>query len=103
MSTFYLLPPRPLAARPYADFLRALLPGLDPSRVTWADVSDTFAALLAGRADVYFVHREDLPDGDSPETALTDGFGAEPGDEVVEVPAAGGAGHRWRLGGRAAA
>src|SRR5262249_11021398 len=39
VATFYVLPPRPLPARPYADLLRGLLPGLQPARATWGDLA----------------------------------------------------------------
>ena len=42
-------------------------------------------------------HRE--AEGEDAAEALTNGFGAEVGDEVVEVPATGMAGRRWRLAG----
>jgi hypothetical protein len=35
--------------------------------------------------DVYIVHREELPAGETVAQALADGFGAEPGDEVIEI------------------
>ena len=87
MSTFYLLPPRPLLARRYAEFLKPLFPGLDWSRVSWADLADAVGALAGAQPDTYVVFREDLPDGEEPGRALVDGFGAEAGDEVVEVRA----------------
>jgi hypothetical protein len=53
-------------------------------------------------SDVYLVHREELPEGESPTQALRDGFGAEPGDEVVEIRPGNKLGdwtaRRWRLG-----
>ena len=52
--------------------------------------------------DVFLVPREDLPPGEPVEQALIAGYGAEPGDEVVEVRAAAVGGpfatRRWRLG-----
>ncbi|MCC6418392.1 MAG: hypothetical protein IT429_09140 [Gemmataceae bacterium] len=97
MSTFYVLPPRPLSARPYAEFLRSLLPGLNPARVTWGDLAEALNSLLRVEDDVYLVHREDLPEGEDPAAALADGFGAEPGDEVIEVPVGPTTVRRWRL------
>ena len=63
MSTFYVLPPRPLPARPYADFLRSVLPGLELPRVTWGDLADTLSGLLSEQ-EVYLLHREDLAQHD---------------------------------------
>ena len=98
MSTFYVLPPRPLPARAYTDCLRGLLPGLDLRAVTWGELADSLAALLRVQADVYLLHREDLPEGEDAGAALVNGFGAEAGDEVIEVGASAGAVRRWRLG-----
>ena len=99
MSTFYVLPPRPLPARAYADFLRGVLPGLNLARVTWGELADTLSELLRSQDDVYLLHREDLPEGEDAAEALASGFGAEAGDEVIEVGAAApGAVRRWRLG-----
>ena len=102
MSTFYLLPPRPLLAERLADYLQSLLPGLTWTVDAGADLAEALAAAVARRPDVYLVHREDLPEGESPARALADGYGAEPGDEVVEVRPAAKPGEwtarRWRLG-----
>ena len=57
---------------------------------------------ITGRADVYVVHRDELPHGAPPELALIDGFGATSGDEVVEVKPSGRPGEfhsrLWRVG-----
>ena len=99
MSTFYVLPPRPLPARAYAEFLRGVLPGLNLARVTWGDLADTLSEMLRSQDDVYLVHREDLPDGEDTAAALADGFGAEAGDEVIEVGGTlAGPVRRWHLG-----
>jgi hypothetical protein len=98
VSTFYVLPPRPLPARPYAEFLRIVLPGVDLSRVTWGDLAETLGGLLRPRDDVYLLHREDLPEGEPAADALASGFGAEEGDEVIEIAGPGIAVRRWRLG-----
>ncbi len=102
MSTFYLLPPRPLLADRFAAYLRLLFPGLD-----WEDrrpaLTGALEAAVGEHADVYVVYREDLPDEQPLPQALADAFGAEPGDEVVEVHATGRPGEvstrRWRMTG----
>lgn len=81
MSLFYLLPPRPLVA----EHLASWLPGLDLQGTARRELPDLLAAVAAGQSDVHVVFREDLPDGEDPGRALADGFGAESGDEVVEV------------------
>jgi hypothetical protein len=100
MSTFYLLPPRPLLNARFADYLRTLLPGLDCSP-SCPDLVEVLNAEASRHPDVYVVHREDLPEGEEPAQALADGFGADAGDEVVEVctgPEPGGMNaRRWHL------
>jgi hypothetical protein len=55
----------------------------------------------AGHPDVYVVYREDLAEGETAEMALRNGFGAEAGDEVVEVRPSGRAdeltARRWQI------
>ena len=98
MATFYVLPPRPILGERFADFLRLVFPGLE-----WdaADLGDLLCAAAAGRAGVFVVHREDLPPGEPVARALVDAFGAEPGDEVIEVRPSGRAADlaasRWRV------
>jgi len=101
MSTFYLLPPRPLLGARFADYLRTLFPGLDWSSIGWQDLVEMLNAAASRHPDVYLVYREDLPEGDEPARALADSFGAEAGDEVVEVctgPEPGGMNaRRWQM------
>jgi hypothetical protein len=105
VSTFYLLPPRPHLGQRFAEYLEGLFPGLTWDSGVWANLADGLAAAATARPDVFVVYREELPDGEEPARALADGFGAEPGDEVVEVRAPQGPGElavrRWRLGGAA--
>jgi hypothetical protein len=102
MSIFYLMPPRPFVGDRFADFLQNLFPGL-----AWDSTSRTNLAELLGEAageneGIYVIYREDLPREESPVQALVDGFGAEAGDEVVEVRPGGRPGEiitrRWRVG-----
>jgi hypothetical protein len=101
VATFYLLPPRPLVGDHVSSVLQALFPGLDWDVARRARFLDLLGELAQGQADVFVVHREDLPDGEALSAALADGFGAEPGDEVVEVRPTGRTGElaarRWRL------
>ncbi len=107
MSTFYLLPPRPYLGEHFASYLQGIFPGLYWDRTIWSNLAEGLAAAATCHAGVYVVYREELPDGEDPACALADGFGAEPGDEVIELRPAGRPGElavrRWRLGGRAAA
>jgi hypothetical protein len=107
MATFYLLPPRPYLGERFASFLQGIFPGLRWDRSVWANLTDGLAAAATYHPGVYVVYREELPEGEDPEQALADGFGAEPGDEVIELRLAGRPGEltvrRWQLGRRAAA
>jgi hypothetical protein len=85
VSTFYLLPPRPLLGEHFANYLKTLFPSLDWASSTWTELGETVGATAAGRPDVFVVFREDLPDGEDLAQALANGFGAEAGDEVIEV------------------
>jgi len=52
--------------------------------------------VAADRQGVYVVHREELPEDDDLARGLAEAFGAEPGDEVIEVRP-GREAQRWRL------
>ncbi len=99
MSTFYVLPPRPVFGDRLAAFLHAFLPGLDWDAAGRAGLADAAADFAGGETDAYLVFRDDLPDGERVARALADGYGAEDDDEVVEVRG-GGAAQRWRVGDR---
>jgi hypothetical protein len=107
MSTFYLLPPRPYLGERFASYLQGLFPGLRWDRAVWANLADGLAAAATCHPGVYVVYREELPVGEDVERALADGFGAEAGDEVIELRPAGRPGEltvrRWQVGRRAAA
>lgn len=82
MSTFYVLPPRQIVAERFGDFLKSMLPGAD-----WQgdNLADALEDLLLSHPDVYVVWREDLPAGGRLMSLLPQAYGAEDGDEVVEV------------------
>jgi len=101
MSIFYLMPPRPFLGDRFADFLQTLFPGLAWDSAGRASLAETLGEAAAARTDVYVIYREDLPREEAPAQALVDGFGAEAGDEVVEVRPGGRPGEvvtrRWRI------
>ena len=90
MSTFYVLPPRPVFGDRIAAFLNTFLPGLDWDVAGRVELADAVAEAAVSETAAFLVFRDDLPQGERVGQALIDGFGAEDGDEVVEV----------RLGGR---
>jgi hypothetical protein len=53
--------------------------------------------MIGKQPAVYLIHREELPEGEDATAALRDSFGAENGDDVVEVRA--GTARRWRIAG----
>ena len=103
MSIFYLMPPRPFLGDRFADFLQSLFPGLAWDSASRASLAETLGEAAAEREGVYVIYRDDLPREEGPAQALVDGFGAEAGDEVVEVRPGARPGEvvtrRWRIGG----
>lgn len=103
MSIFYLMPPRPFLGDRFADFLQTLFPGLAWDSVARAGLAETLGEAAAERSGVYVIYRDDLPREEPPAQALVNGFGAETGDEVVEVRPGGRPGEvitrRWRIEG----
>jgi hypothetical protein len=101
VSTFYLLPPRPLLGEQFARYLQEMFPGLEWPSDRWGELADLLRTVAAAEPDVFIVHREELPEGESQAQALRDGFGAEAGDEVIELRSGPRAGeltaNRWRL------
>jgi hypothetical protein len=104
MSTFYVLPPRPLFGDRLTAFLQTVLPGLDWDMAARTDLADAVADVAVSETDAFLVFRDDLPAGERVAQALVDGFGAEEDDEVIEVRAGGRMGEtgvqRWRIGDR---
>lgn len=85
MSTFYVLPARPVLGQRFAELLARVFPGTDWPRDDWRDLAEALGAAAMSQADVYVVYAEDLPDSLSLEVGLMEHFGAEPGDEIIEV------------------
>lgn len=87
MATFYLLPPRDCLDKAVGELFTKLLPGLPLPDDVWGAVAFHLGRAAGWESDVYLVPRDDLTDGPTAE-ALADGFGAEPGDRVIEVSTA---------------
>lgn len=85
MATFYVLPPRSILDAALSEVLTRYLPGLPLPAEPWNAVAGELAAAANWMTDTYVVHRDDLPDDETIASALADGFGAEPGDHVVEI------------------
>jgi hypothetical protein len=87
VSTFFVLPPRECLEQATAEFVARVLPGVHAPATLWEDL---LGHLMAGCYETYFIHREDLPGEGDVADDLASGFGAEPGDTVVEVGLASG-------------
>ncbi len=82
MSTFVVLPPRECLEQAAAEFVCRLMPGIAAPATLWETLLDHVAS---ASVDTYFVHREDLPREGHLADDLAAGYGAESGDEVIEV------------------
>jgi hypothetical protein len=105
VSKFYLLPPRPLLGEQFSAFLGHLFPGLNWDAEHRSELTEMLGAAAASHPDVFVIYREELAD-DDPQRALCDGFGAEAGDEVIEVRVGSRPGEltarRWEVSARSA-
>lgn len=102
MATFYILPPRECLEQAIAAFCARVLPGVPIESSTCESFLTALTDERADEDDAYFLHREDLPTSDAHDADLTEGFGAEPGDAVVEIGLAAGSTparvRRWVIG-----
>jgi hypothetical protein len=85
MAVFYVLPPRPALGECLARLLRSYVPGVSIESGSCAEMIANLVNEASQEEEAYVVHREDLPDGDDVSAALCNGYGAEPGDQVVWV------------------
>jgi hypothetical protein len=69
----------------FARFLHALFPGLEWESTTWSALAESLSEATLHHPDVYVIYGEELPEGQDVVETLVDGFGAEAGDEVIEV------------------
>lgn len=101
MATFYLLPPRPLLGRHFAAYLASLFPGLDWTRSDPSQLAELLETTTAGHDGIFLIYREELTSGVETAVALREDFGAESGDEVVELRAGARPGEltaqRWQV------
>jgi hypothetical protein len=91
MATFYLLPPRALLGQQ----LLATFGIVEPESPLCTELAETIGRAVEA-AGAYVVYRDDLPPNDEDAQFLMDGFGAEVGDEVVEI-VAHSAPLRWQI------
>jgi hypothetical protein len=84
MATFYLLPPRACLEQAVGELFAKLLPGLPLPADAWDAITQELRVAAYWPGDTFFVPKDELPEGDAG-SALIEGYGAEPGDRVVEV------------------
>jgi hypothetical protein len=82
MAVFYLLPSRSHLSRQWARYFHQWLPGLAD---TGPELADLIAEVLVPQPGIHVVFADDLPDDNHVWEALADGFGASPGDRVIDV------------------
>lgn len=92
MATFYLLPPRPLMAQHFVTFLQSVFPGLQWDTPTRQNLTEALEAAATCRPDVFVIFREDLPEEEPALVTLMEAYGAEEGDEVIDIQASEGSG-----------
>jgi len=85
MVRFYVLPPLEHFEHAVARFLNDWLPGLPAG----PDAARRFLEAVVGEPNddsaAYVVHREHLPDSGDLNADLIEGFGADDGDEAIEI------------------
>jgi hypothetical protein len=82
MATFYLLPSRIEMRREWGKLFRHWFPGLpEPG----PEFPDLVAQIVAPQPGIRVVFADDLPDHGHIWEALVDGFGACPGDQMIDV------------------
>jgi hypothetical protein len=99
MATFFILPPRACLEAALVAVFSRFLPGLPVPTDTWQAVIDILASEGDWPEDLFLIPRDDLPECEAVADALAVGFGAEPGDRVVEVNPGTGQGRSWVLSG----
>jgi hypothetical protein len=96
MSTFYLLPPRAVFGRRLVAALGIPLTVSNSDSTAWMEAAEALGKAVESTG-AFVVYRDDLPPGEETAVALADGFGAEPGDEVIELAPGDSAPCPWRL------
>ncbi len=91
MATFYVLPSRHQLGQRCNEWLATLLPGVAWPRSDWPQLAELLVSAVQDRPGFFVVFREDGDDRLPLRLMLARDFGAEPGDDVVEIgmPGAG--------------
>jgi hypothetical protein len=101
MSTFYLLPSRPMVGKYLVENLKPLLTSLLWTDNQLSELAEILESAVDLHPDVFVIYRDELPEGEISARALADGFGVEPNDVVIDVQLGKTASERttqhWRL------
>jgi hypothetical protein len=90
MATFYVLPPRECLEQALSQFCGQVLPGMPVPVDLCEQFLTHWANGLSEMSESLCLHREDLPATGDMQTDLVEAFGAEVGDQVVEIAWSGG-------------
>jgi hypothetical protein len=85
MARFYVLPPRSFVGQQYASLLREFFPGRPIDRYELSDLAESLAANVEKDPHAIVIFEEDLADDAPVEIVLRRDFGAEPGDEIIDI------------------
>jgi hypothetical protein len=96
MSTFYLLPPRAVLGQRLVAALGIPMTESNSNSAAWMEAAESLGKAVESTG-AFVVYRDDLPPGEETALALAAGFGAELGDEVVEITPGEATPRRWRL------
>ncbi|MCS7270411.1 MAG: hypothetical protein NZ703_04940 [Gemmataceae bacterium] len=97
MAVFYVVPPRPCLEETLVQVVQRFLPGLPTPEGIWDMLVEQLMRTAQWPTDVYLVPRDELPEDLPVPIALRELYGAEPGDEVIEVPWHTGSCRRWMI------
>ncbi|MGL6076493.1 MAG: hypothetical protein ACRC8S_20250 [Fimbriiglobus sp.] len=89
MSTFLILPAREVMEHHLAAFVSGWLPGVPLPMDLWQTLVNEAVGLPGEHSTHFVIHRGELPGLGSVVEDLIAGYGAEPGDEILEVTANG--------------
>jgi hypothetical protein len=93
MATFYLLPSPGYLGKALKPYLQVLFPGLHWDESILLQLTERVRDAASQHADAYVVYQHELPEDADVVQAIVDAYGAEPGDEVIEIHAC------YRIGG----
>lgn len=85
MATFYVLPARPLFEQMMDRLLAEWLPTVPGPILPAEELTDLVRTHVERKAEIFIVYRDELPEGVDLIDGLRDAFGAENGDDIIEL------------------